>query len=63
MIIKETKKYSLYEGSSQSTGLYNLTEKATDKITYWFDDEIAEELIKASNKQFNKLASGHTYYK
>ena len=62
MIIKETSKYSLYEGSLQANGLYNLTEKKTDKITYWFDDDEAKKLLKASDKKFNKLAKEYTYY-
>lgn len=62
MIIKETKKYSLYKGSLQAEGLFNLTEKETDKITYWFDSDEANKLTKASDEDFDKLAGEFTYY-
>jgi len=64
MIIKETNKYSLYEGNGPATGLYNLTEKKTNKITHWFDIEEASKFLKvlASNKEFNRLAKKHIYY-
>ena len=60
MIIKETNKYSLYKGELQAEGLYNLTEKSTNKITYWFND--AKELIESSDEKFNKLASSYIFY-
>ena len=62
MIIKRTSKYSLYQGSLQANGLYNLTEKKTGKITHWFNVEETEILMKASNKEFNRLAKKHIYY-
>ena len=60
MIIKETSKYSLYKGTLQAEGLFNLTEKSTNKITYWFND--AKELIESSDEKFNKLASSYIFY-
>ena len=60
MIIKETSKYSLYKGELQAKGFFNLTEKSTNKITYWFND--AKELIESSDEKFNKLASSYIFY-
>jgi len=60
MIIKETSKYSLYKGTLQAEGLFNLTEKSTNKITYWFND--AKELIESSDERFDELASLFNFY-
>ena len=60
MIIKETSKYSLYKGTLQAKGFFNLTEKSTNKITYWFND--AKELIESSDERFDELASLCNFY-
>ncbi len=64
MIINETDKYSLYEGNGPATGLYNLTEKKTNKITHWFDIEEASKFLKywLPIKNLTDLPKKHIYY-
>lgn len=53
---KGDQKYILSVGMGAAKGLYNLYNSETDQLSYWFEKETKDKLIKLNNKEFNKQA-------
>jgi len=61
-VIRETKLYQLNKGNGMANGLYNVSEKNGNGLSFWFDEEVKEKFMQLSDKEFDKQVKNSLNY-
>ena len=54
-VIKKTKEFELNKGNGMAIGLYNISSRVSDELSYWFDYETKSELMSLNATEFNAM--------
>tara|TARA_R110000772_G_C13310268_1_gene440110 strand:+ start:29633 stop:29827 length:195 start_codon:yes stop_codon:yes gene_type:complete len=51
-VLRKVNGIKLNKGDGMARGLYNVSDDDSDGLSFWFDEEIKDELISLSDKYF-----------